>query len=144
MHPVLQEPASRMFVHSRRPSKKKTVACVTSSKGTIGCGNPVSRAEVAVGREQDPPCNGVQQVGCSPDKEFQAAGEDIQTSILANRLQLLVETGLVKKRRYQDNPPRYAYFLTEAGLLPVRKAMAAWASRHIDWIRIPNFRRQSR
>ena len=38
-----------MFVHSRRPSKKKTVACVTGSKGTIGCGNPVSRAEVAVG-----------------------------------------------------------------------------------------------
>lgn len=115
-------------------------------QGNNGRGNPVSRAEVAVGRKQDPPCNRVLQVSCSPDKELQAAGEDVQTSILANRLQLLVETGLVKKRRYQDNPPRYANFLTEAGqgLLPVRKAMAAWASRHIDWIRIPNFRRQSR
>jgi len=84
--------------------------------------------------------------GKHKNKDFQGAGEAIPTNILANRLQLLVENGLVEKRRYQDNPPRYEYFLTEAGqgLLPVIKAMAAWASRHIDGIRVPNFRRQSR
>lgn len=84
--------------------------------------------------------------GKHKNKDFQEAGEAIPTNILANRLQLLVENGLVEKRRYQDHPPRYEYFLTEAGqaLLPVIKAMATWASGHIDGIRIPNFRRHSR
>ena len=84
--------------------------------------------------------------GKHKNKDFQEAGEEIPTNILSNRLQLLLENGLVMKRLYQNNPPRYEYFLTEAGqgLLPVIKSMAAWSSRHVDGIKVPNFRRDSR
>lgn len=77
------------------------------------------------------------------NKDFQEAGEDIPTNILANRLQLLVTNGLVEKRLYQNNPPRYEYFLTEAGhgLLPVVKAMAAWSSKYVSGIKVPKFGR---
>lgn len=75
------------------------------------------------------------------NKDFQEAGEKIPTNILANRLKLLEENGLVQRRRYQNNPPRYEYYLTEAGLelLPIIKSMAIWASENIKGIKIPEF-----
>lgn len=79
------------------------------------------------------------------NKEFQEAGEKIPTNILAARLKLLVKNGLVEKRLYQNNPPRYEYYLTEAGkgLLPVIKSMAIWAESHISGVKIPKFNRTS-
>ena len=73
------------------------------------------------------------------NKDFQDAGEGIPTNILADRLKLLVKHGIVEKRPYQDNPPRYEYHLTDAGkdLLPVIKSMAMWAEGHIQGIKIP-------
>ena len=70
------------------------------------------------------------------NKDFQEAGEKIPTNILANRLKSLVKYGLVEKRLYQNNPPRYEYYLTDAGkgLLPVIKSMAVWAEKHINGI----------
>lgn len=75
-------------------------------------------------------------------KDFQEAGEKIPTNILAGRLKLLVKNGLVEKRLYQNKPPRYEYFLTDAGkgLLPVIKSMAVWARKHINGITIPVFK----
>lgn len=72
-------------------------------------------------------------------KDFQEAGEKIPTNILANRLKLLVNNGLMEKRLYQNNPARYEYYLTDAGngLLPVIKSMAVWAEKHINGIKIP-------
>jgi DNA-binding HxlR family transcriptional regulator len=73
------------------------------------------------------------------NKDFQTAGEDIPTNILANRLQFLVTVGLLEKRLYQTNPPRYDYYLTDAGtaLVPVLKSIAAWSARNIDGVTIP-------
>jgi DNA-binding HxlR family transcriptional regulator len=47
--------------------------------------------------------------------------------------------GLVEKRRYQDNPPRYEYHLTQAGKgrLPVVRALAKWSSQFVDGVSIP-------
>lgn len=75
------------------------------------------------------------------NKDFQEAGEKIPTNILADRLKLLVRNGLVERRLYQDNPPRYEYHLTAAGkgLLPVIKSMAIWAGAYIKGMRIPKF-----
>jgi DNA-binding HxlR family transcriptional regulator len=39
----------------------------------------------------------------------------IATNTLADRLRLLVNTGVFSRRPYQDNPPRYSYRLTEKG-----------------------------
>lgn len=80
--------------------------------------------------------------GKHKNKDFQAAGEKIPTNILADRLKLLVNNGLLEKRLYQNNPPRYEYYLTRAGegLLPVIRAMAVWAEKHVSGIKIPDFK----
>ena len=75
------------------------------------------------------------------NKDFQQAQEGIPSNILADRLKLLVAKGLLEKRPYQDNPPRYDYFLTEAGtgLLTVAKSMASWANDNVVGVKIPKF-----
>ena len=76
------------------------------------------------------------------NKDFQEAGEGIPTNILADRLRRLVELGLVERRIYQNNPPRYEYYLTSAGrgLLPVLKSMALWAQKYIKGVNIPDLK----
>ncbi len=67
------------------------------------------------------------------NKDFQTSDEGIPTNILANRLKLLVEKGLINKQAYQNNPLRYEYHLTEQGqkLLPVVDAMRVWAVENV-------------
>src|SRR3954464_3273268 len=54
----------------------------------------------------------------------------IARNTLSDRLSGLVNTGVLTKRFYQDNPPRYEYLLTEMGhdLFPVVSAMLAWGT----------------
>jgi DNA-binding HxlR family transcriptional regulator len=54
----------------------------------------------------------------------------ISSSILTMRLKTLQQNGIVERRRYQNNPPRYEYVLTELGisLRPVIVALAAWGN----------------
>ena len=49
------------------------------------------------------------------------------------------DVGLVESRCYQERPPRCGYRPSPAGrdLLPVVRAMAAWAARHVAGVRIP-------
>ncbi|AXQ27899.1 transcriptional regulator [Solimonas sp. K1W22B-7] len=56
-------------------------------------------------------------------------------SVLANRLQRLQKAGLLRRRRYQQNPPRDEYFLSECGadLHDVACAVIGWDRRwHYD------------
>ena len=45
-----------------------------------------------------------------------ADAEGIPTNILSSRLQRLMDWGLASREQYQDNPVRYRYYLTDAGL----------------------------
>ncbi|GAB4186266.1 MAG: helix-turn-helix domain-containing protein [Wenzhouxiangellaceae bacterium] len=74
------------------------------------------------------------------NKEFQEAGENIPTNILANRLKLLVDVGIIEKHPYQNNPLRYEYVLTHAGrnLVPVLQSIAVWAEENIEGIVMPD------
>ena len=57
--------------------------------------------------------------------EFLDSPEGITTNILANRLRRMEKAGLVSKRPYQTNPPRFDYTFVscETGLLkPGREA----------------------
>jgi DNA-binding HxlR family transcriptional regulator len=64
--------------------------------------------------------------------------EDIQNklqlgrNVLADRLQQLVEEGVVERRQYQDRPPRSDYHLTQKGedLYPLLLAMLRWGNRY--------------
>jgi DNA-binding HxlR family transcriptional regulator len=64
--------------------------------------------------------------------------EDMQTKLqlgrnnLAERIQMLVEEGILDKRRYQERPDRYGYHLTAKGedLYPVLLTMLRWGNRH--------------
>ena len=55
------------------------------------------------------------------------------SSTLARRLSLLVEHGMLARRRYSERPPRDEYVLTEKGrdFYPVLLALMAWGNRHL-------------
>ncbi|MEC9347127.1 MAG: helix-turn-helix domain-containing protein [Pseudomonadota bacterium] len=65
--------------------------------------------------------------------------EDFQTRlgiarrVLAERLALLVERGVLRKVPYSEKPLRHEYRLTRAGheLLPVILALTKWADAHV-------------
>ena len=63
--------------------------------------------------------------------EFMNSPEHITTSVLTDRLEKLTAAGVIKARAYQQNPPRYEYFLTEKGeaMLPILQEICRWANR---------------
>ncbi|GAA2519929.1 winged helix-turn-helix transcriptional regulator [Winogradskya humida] len=64
--------------------------------------------------------------------QFQA-NLGISSSMLTSRLKSLVADGLLERRRYQENPPRHEYVLTELGrsLRPVIVTLAAWGNNRL-------------
>jgi DNA-binding HxlR family transcriptional regulator len=65
--------------------------------------------------------------------EFQRS-LNVARNTLSDRLGRLVEAGVMTKRFYQDNPPRYEYLLTEKGrdFFPVLASMLAWGDKWLD------------
>jgi len=64
--------------------------------------------------------------------QFQAS-LGIASNVLSNRLERLVEVGIIERVRYQQRPDRYEYRLTEMGL-ELRVALIAlmhWGDRHL-------------
>lgn len=55
----------------------------------------------------------------------------VSRKVLTRRLADLIEAGIAERARYQDNPPRHDYALTDKGrgLLPVLVAMVQWGDR---------------
>ena len=56
----------------------------------------------------------------------------IARNVLTNRLERLVEEGILEKRRYQEHPPRCEYLLTEKGidLWPVLISLIKWGDKY--------------
>jgi DNA-binding HxlR family transcriptional regulator len=56
----------------------------------------------------------------------------VSRGILADRLNGLVDEGILERRRYQENPERHEYRLTEKGrdLWPVIMALVKWGDRY--------------
>jgi DNA-binding HxlR family transcriptional regulator len=56
----------------------------------------------------------------------------IAPTMLTKRLNTLVESGLLERRRYNEHPPRDEYVLTDVGIdfRPVLLAMMAFGNRH--------------
>ena len=54
-------------------------------------------------------------------------------NVLAERLNRLVEAGILRRKRYQDHPPRYEYRLTRKGvdLWPVTVSLLKWGDRYL-------------
>lgn len=57
----------------------------------------------------------------------------VSRKVLTERLNALVEHGIVRRSRYSDHPPRSDYLLTEKGrgLLPVLIALQNWGQQHV-------------
>ena len=64
-------------------------------------------------------------------QEFLSSPEDMASNILAERLNRLQASGLIRRRAYQRNPIRYEYLLTQRGkaLEPILEAIVAWGQR---------------
>jgi len=58
----------------------------------------------------------------------------ISTNTLSKRLQGLVDSGLLERRRYQERPPRDEYIITDAGreFLPVVAMMMDFGNKHFS------------
>jgi DNA-binding HxlR family transcriptional regulator len=58
----------------------------------------------------------------------------IARNILTDRLETLVEGGVVERRLYQTRPERYEYSLSDVGeeLVPVLHALTSWGDRHLS------------
>lgn len=71
--------------------------------------------------------------GLSRFDDFQAS-LGIAPNILSRRLAMLVDAGMLERRRYSSRPVRYDYLLTERGrdFRPVLLAMMAWGNRHFS------------
>ena len=56
----------------------------------------------------------------------------IARNVLSARLQRLLDEDILERRRYQDHPARYEYFLTEKGLglWPALIALLNWGDRY--------------
>jgi DNA-binding HxlR family transcriptional regulator len=56
----------------------------------------------------------------------------VARNVLSARLQRLVDEDILERRRYQDSPARYEYFLTEKGLdlWPTLIALLSWGDRY--------------
>ncbi len=69
-------------------------------------------------------------LGLSRYDDLQAS-TDMPTTTLSTRLKHLEGAGLVARRPYQDNPPRFEYRLTEKGrdLWKVTTALREWGDR---------------
>lgn len=65
-------------------------------------------------------------------QDLQKSLKGIAPSILSDRLKLMEEHGLVRRRFYSEHPPRAEYALTDKGkeLGVVVGALAIWGSRH--------------
>jgi DNA-binding HxlR family transcriptional regulator len=59
----------------------------------------------------------------------------IATNVLADRLDALVENGILERVQYQDRPLRHEYVLTPKGadLGPAIIALREWGRRHLEW-----------
>jgi DNA-binding HxlR family transcriptional regulator len=57
----------------------------------------------------------------------------IAPNMLTRRLNALVESGMLERRRYSERPPREEYVLTARGrdFQPVVWAMMAWGNKHL-------------
>jgi DNA-binding HxlR family transcriptional regulator len=66
-------------------------------------------------------------------QDFQKSLKGIAPNILSDRLKLMEEHGLVRRRFYSAHPPRADYELTDKGkeLGVVVGALATWGSRHV-------------
>ena len=55
----------------------------------------------------------------------------VARNVLTDRLNFLVDHGILERRQYQDRPPRFEYRLTEKGLdlYPVLVAIMKWGDR---------------
>lgn len=72
-------------------------------------------------------------------REFLQSEERISSNILADRLAILVERGILTRDGDPTHKQKAVYSLTEKGiaLLPVIVALSAWSQRHFPQTRLP-------
>jgi DNA-binding HxlR family transcriptional regulator len=66
--------------------------------------------------------------------DFTKSEEKIATNILANRLQILEDKGIIIKLPYPDNKVKGLYKLSSKGveLIPAMIEIALWGDKHLD------------
>ncbi len=78
-------------------------------------------------------------LGATRFKEFAGAPEGVPTNILTDRLNRLLEYGLIEQKPLSESSKRMGYALTDRGseLLPILGAVRDWGLKHISGTRLP-------
>ncbi len=65
-------------------------------------------------------------------QDFLKSLAGISPNTLSDRLKMLEKVGIIKRRIYQEHPPRAEYLLTKKGreLAPVLMAIRDWGEKH--------------
>jgi DNA-binding HxlR family transcriptional regulator len=106
-----------------KPLKKQRSACpITNSLDILG-----DRWSLVLVR--DLMFRGKREYG-----ELLNSEEGISSSVLADRLEQLQNTGMIRKTGHPDDLKKYRYHLTEKGieLLPLMINLALWGIRHVS------------
>src|SRR6201996_862482 len=115
-------PACDLHVASRVPN---IAAMQRKSFGRMAC--PIARSLERVGEWWSILILRDAFYGLTRFDEFQTS-LGIAPNILTRRLNALVESGLLERRRYSERPERFEYILTERGedFRPVLWTLVAW------------------
>jgi DNA-binding HxlR family transcriptional regulator len=102
----------------------------TSTKRTSQSGCPIASTLDIVGDRWTLVILRDMFTGKSKFGDFLSSPERITTNVLTDRLALLKQSGLARKKAYQKRPLRYEYHLTKKGeaLLPVLQEICKWAN----------------
>jgi DNA-binding HxlR family transcriptional regulator len=78
-------------------------------------------------------------IGKKRYSEFRTSPEEISTNILADRLSMMEESGLVIAKPYQNRPVRFEYEITEKGigLLPALQELCRWGNKYVPGTWVP-------
>ena len=77
--------------------------------------------------------------------DFRSSDEKIATNILADRLALLEQAGVITKKAHPESKAKYFYKLTRKGvdLMPVLLEIIAWSDKYGDFSdEVSNFARK--
>src|SRR5882724_7129320 len=115
--------------YAARPVREDGPSMRRKSFGDLQC--PIARSLERVGEWWSILILRDAFLGATRFEQFQKS-LDIAPNMLTLRLNALVESGLLERRRYSERPVREDYVLTERGrdFRPVLWALLAWGNKH--------------
>ena len=76
----------------------------------------------------------INQKGVTRFRDLKEDIDEITEPVLASTLKELLKEGMIRKRTYDEQPPRVEYSITEkcASVIPIMQELCAWSENYTD------------